>query len=69
MSPRLKMAEAEETATELAPAPVTIERGARLMLTATVLRVNGPWVDISVLGELQHVLRSKLEKELSNDGR
>lgn len=65
-APRSIKADEVESISTATVKPVALERGASITLNATILRVSGPWVDISVLGELQHVLRSRLEKELNN---
>lgn len=45
--------------------PITLERGAVLSIHVKVLRLDGPWVNLSVAGNLLRVLRSALEKELA----
>ncbi len=49
---------------EEAPPVVSLERGAVLSLSATVLRQVGPYIQLSIAGELFTLLRSRLEKEL-----
>lgn len=51
----------------VARAPV-LERGAVLTLSIKVLRIDGPWIQVSFAGDVIRVLRSQLVKELTPDG-
>ena len=45
--------------------PPVLERGAVLSFEARVLRIDGPWVTFTILGEQLRVLRSRVEKEFN----